>query len=151
MLYAKLAAALFAIDEYIKCYFEQNGKAGKHLPAFNDKILLTKYHNTGAALNMGSTKQKTMAMISVVFTLSLTLVFVITLGMKGKHTLKTGLAFLLGGAFSNTYDRLTREYVVDYFSINSKNNKIRNVVFNISDFCIIIGSFLLVISDTFKR
>ena len=38
----------------------------------------------------------------------------VTLGQKGKAALKLGLAFLLGGAFSNTYDRLKRKYVVDY-------------------------------------
>ena len=35
------------------------------------------------------------------------------LGMRGKKLLKAGLSLLLGGAFSNTYDRVMREYVVD--------------------------------------
>ena len=49
-------------------------------------------------------------------TVLVTLLFVLTLGTKGNKALKTGLAMLLGGAFSNTYDRLKRKYVVDYFS-----------------------------------
>ena len=52
---------------------------------------------------------------------------------------------LLGGAFSNAYDRLKRGYVVDYFSLNLKWEPLRRVVFNISDFCILIGAMLVAI------
>ena len=58
---------------------------------------------------------------------------------------------MLGGAFSNTYDRLKRKYVVDYVSFPVKNEKIRNVVFNISDFCIMIGALLMVLGSDDKH
>jgi len=54
--------------------------------------------------------------------------------------LKMSMALLLGGAYSNLYDRMKREYVVDYFGFNVKNQKLRSIVFNISDFCIMIGA-----------
>ena len=63
--------------------------------------------------------------------------------MKGKRLLKTGLALILGGAYSNTYDRLRRKYVVDYITFP----KISTVVFNLSDFGIMIGAMLLTISE----
>ena len=151
MNYVRMAAVLFTIDEFIKNYVEEQGKAGKSLPAFKNKIILTKSHNKGAMLNLGEKNQHAMAMLSVAFTLFVLGFFVATLGMKGRKTLKTGLAFILGGAFSNTYDRLTRKYVVDYFSFNVKNEKIRNVVFNISDMFIILGSLIFVISESFKK
>jgi signal peptidase II len=77
---------------------------------------------------------------------------VATLGKKGKVLLKTGLAFILGGAYSNTYDRLRRKYVVDYISFDLKSgnklaDKFKKIVFNISDFAIIIGSMFLVINE----
>ena len=62
--------------------------------------------------------------------------------------LKLGLSLLLGGAFSNTYDRFTREYVVDYFSFCSPWKGLNRIVFNISDFCIIIGSLIAVLSTS---
>ena len=63
------------------------------------------------------------------------------------RVMRTGLAFLLGGAFSNTYDRLKRKYVVDYFSLNVKWKRLRRIVFNISDFCIMTGALLTVIGS----
>ena len=59
--------------------------------------------------------------------------------------MKTGLSIVLGGAYSNTYDRLFRTYVVDYISFGVKNQKLRRVVYNIADFCIMIGTILVVI------
>lgn len=151
MIYTIIALLLCGTDECIKRYVEEYRRAGENLPAIHNKIILKKYHNTGAMLNLGDKKQKVMAMISVIFTVFMSGVFVATLGFKGKALLKTGLALLLGGAFSNTYDRLYRKYVVDYFSFNTKNKKIRNIVFNISDFGIIIGSFLMVLSEQFAK
>ena len=54
-------------------------------------------------------------------------------------------SLLLGGAFSNTYDRLKRKYVVDYFSFGVKWEPLRAIVFNISDFCILIGALIIAI------
>ena len=59
-----------------------------------------------------------------------------------------GLSVLLGGSFSNTYDRLKRKYVVDYFSFNVKCCGIRRIVFNISDFCIMIGAAMAVLGTS---
>ncbi|MDE6319457.1 MAG: signal peptidase II, partial [Lachnospiraceae bacterium] len=42
-----------------------------------------------------------------------------------------------------TYDRLVRKYVVDYVSFPVRNPRIRRIVFNISDFCILIGALLM--------
>ena len=61
--------------------------------------------------------------------------------------MKFGLSLLLGGAFSNTYDRLKRGYVVDYFRVNVPVKRIRKLIFNISDFCIMIGALLIVLEE----
>ena len=47
-------------------------------------------------------------------------------------------------------DRLTRGYVVDYFSFNVKWEKLRRLVFNISDF-FILGGTLLSLVGLLKR
>ena len=82
----------------------------------NNLIKIRKYHNPGAFLNIMQHKKKLLHAISIGFTLTITLFFLLTLCHKGNRVLKLGLALLLGGAFSNTYDRLSRNYVIDYFS-----------------------------------
>ena len=77
-------------------------------------------------------------------TMGATIVFIFTMGQKGVGMLKWGLSLLLGGAYSNTYDRLSRHYVVDYVSFPVKNRFLRNIIFNTSDFCILVGAMLCV-------
>ena len=96
---------------------------------------------------MGERVRPLIAFVSVLLSLVMTAVFVMTLGSRGSAVLKTGLALLLGGAYSNTYDRLRRKYVVDYFSFGVKWQKLRHVVFNLSDFCIAVGAMMLVLGS----
>ena len=48
----------------------------------------------------------------------------------------------MGGAFSNAYDRLKRGYVVDYVSFDIGSKRLKNIVFNVSDFFIMIGALI---------
>lgn len=150
MSYIGLAFCIFVIDGLIKYRIEKYGKAGEVLPALRGKIVIRKYHNTGAMLSLGAAKQSMIAMISLLFTVFMTGVFVATLGNKGAHTLKLGLALLLGGAYSNTYDRIKRKYVVDYLSFPVKNKRLRNIIFNVSDFAIMIGAVLYAIGEMLR-
>lgn len=146
MKYMIISAALFIVDGIIKYRVEKYGRAGEILPILKGKLLFRKFHNTGAMLGVGGKTPHLIACISVLFSVFMTGVFVATLGYHGKAALKSGLALLIGGAYSNTYDRVKRKYVVDYVSFPVKNKKIRNIVFNISDFGIMIGALLLCIS-----
>lgn len=146
-IYTAIAALLCGADSLIKYAIERNHPDGELRPALNGKIMIRKFHNKGAMLNLGASRQQTMAVISVIFTVFMTGVYVGTLGTRGRHMLKTGLSLILGGAYSNTYDRLFRKYVVDYVSFEVRNPRLRNIVFNLSDFGIMIGSCLLVISQ----
>lgn len=150
MVYIGVACCIFVIDGLIKYRVEKYGKAGEILPALRGKIRIHKHHNKGAMLSVGSGKQSIIAMISLLFTVFMTGVFVATLGNYGAHTLKIGLALLLGGAYSNTYDRIKRKYVVDYVSFPVKNKRLRNIIFNISDFAIMIGAVLYVIGEMLR-
>ncbi|MDE6405583.1 MAG: signal peptidase II, partial [Lachnospiraceae bacterium] len=57
----------------------------------------------------------------------------------------------VGGAYRNTYVRITRKYVVDYVSFPVKTRGILWIFFNISDFCIFIGALLLVLGETRRK
>ena len=136
--------AIFIMDLLIKNYIERTDYEGEGKPLLGGRLLIHRYHNKGAFLNVGEGRRGLVSVLSVVLTLGATVLFLVTFTCRGSRLLKVGLAFLLGGAYSNTYDRLVRKYVVDYVSFPVKNQKIRNIVFNISDFCIMIGALLMV-------
>jgi len=138
--YIAVIAFIFAAELTIKGTMEEKGEEGKRVLICRDKIFLTKFHNRGAFLGLGQKKPQLLLGISIGIVLACTLLFLMTLGQKGKRLLKMSMALLLGGAYSNLYDRMKREYVVDYFGFNVKNQKLRSIVFNISDFCIMIGA-----------
>lgn len=144
---AILAAGIFILDLILKNQIEKTMVEGKEKPFCKGRLLIKRYHNKGAFLDLGEKKQGVVACISLLLTLCMTVIFLSTFTFRGNSTLKAGLAFLLGGAYSNTYDRLVRKYVVDYVSFPVKNERLRRIVFNLSDFCIMIGAVLLVIGE----
>ena len=137
-----LLVMIFWGDFFLKNYIESHVEESEERKICHGRFLIRKHHNKGMMLNAGQKKRRLVAAISLVFTLLLTLVFLVSLGHRGNHLLRLGLSLLLGGAFSNTYDRLRRGYVVDYLSFPVKWQGLRKVVFNCSDFCIIIGALL---------
>lgn len=149
--FAALAFGIFVLDLLLKNYMERNLEEGENRPFCKGRLLIRKYHNKGAFLDVGEKKQGLVTALSLGLTLFMTVIFLSTFTMRGNSTLKAGLALLLGGAYSNTYDRLTRKYVVDYVSFPVKNRRIRRIVFNISDFCIMIGALLLVLGETRRK
>lgn len=179
-----IIATVFFGDQWIKNRIEQMEE--RHTTAvtdvakeyFDGRIKIRKYHNRGAMLNLGQHHQKVVAALSVVLSVAAIVVFLFSLGRKGNNLMRVGMALLLGGAFSNTYDRLKRKYVVDYVSFgvrkwrkstplgedtprrkntpwrkdtpwrkNSFGKWFENIVFNISDFCIMIGAVLTAFSS----
>ena len=147
MRYAVLSVLIFLLDLGIKNRIEENKTEGETEEVFNGRLLIRKYHNRGAALDVGEKRSGLVALFSLALTLAMTVVFLLTFSIRGGKLLKTGLAMLLGGAYSNTYDRLRRHYVVDYVSFPVKNPAIRRIVFNISDFCIMIGALCMVLGS----
>ncbi len=149
MIYAGIIAGIFLLELFLKGYIEKNKTEGKIEEKCGGVLWIRKYHNKGAFLNLMEKHRPVVAGVSIVFSIVLTVMFVLTLGKKGKALLKTGLALLLGGSYSNTYDRLRRKYVVDYFSIHIPKGpfkKLSTVIFNIADFCIMIGAMIIAIA-----
>lgn len=160
MPYFMTLMSLFTVDSIIKYRIEKGDSVGKQ-PRAGGRIVIKRHHNRGAMLNVGDRNQHLIALLSLVLCAFVTGIFVATLGRKGKGVLKAGLALILGGAYSNTYDRLRRKYVVDYFSVHLVNvekcssqllgkldDRFSSIVFNLSDFGIIIGAMLLVLSES---
>ena len=144
MHYILLSAGIFVLETFIKQKREENTQDKEYL---NGKTVITTYHNYGAFLNGGDKRPVLVKLVSVILTIVLSILFAFTFTKYGKKELRTGLSFLLGGAYSNTYDRVKRGYVVDYLSFPKLPGKIKYIVFNISDFCIMIGACLIVIKQ----
>lgn len=145
--YADISAAVFLLDYFLKNKVEETVTEGTVKGICGGRLLLRRHHNKGAFLNVGEKKSPVVAVLSVALSLAATTAFLLTFTMKGGKMMKLGLSLLLGGAYSNTYDRLRRKYVVDYVSFPVRNKKIRGIVFNISDFCIMLGAKLMVLSQ----
>lgn len=140
-----IISCIFFGDYKIKKYVEEKIDGPK--PILGGRILVRRYHNRGAMLNLGQRRSKIVTVVSLFLCLLLTAVFLLSLGQRGNNLLRIGLSFLLGGAFSNTYDRLKRKYVVDYFSFQVKWKPLGRIVYNLSDFCIITGALLAVLGS----
>ncbi len=151
MKYLTVILGIFGLELGIKNYIEKSLEEGEKSPKCKKALVIRKYHNRGAFLNMGERRPWIVAALSVILTLLLSGFFVFTLTMAGGGMLQWGLTLMLGGAYSNTYDRIRRKYVVDYVSFNVPFKKLKQVVFNISDFCIMIGAMLSVISEICKK
>lgn len=151
MKYLAVISGILGLDLGIKSYIEKNINEGEVREKPGCLLIIKKHHNKGAFLNFGEKKRKIVMLLSVLMTAMLTVFFILTLGTAGKGALKWGLTLLLGGAYSNTYDRLFRKYVVDYVSFNVPFQRLRQVVFNLGDFCIMIGAMLSVLSEICKK
>lgn len=151
MQYLAVIFSIFGLELGIKNYIEKSVEKGEKHPKCGGWILVQKYHNKGAFLNAGEKRRRAVAAASVFLSLVLTVLFVGSFTMMGSGLLKWGLTVMLGGAYSNTYDRIRRKYVVDYVSFNVPFKRLRQVVFNISDFCIMIGALLGVLAEICKK
>ena len=150
MLYVLISILIFTVDFLIKQNMEESRKLGEEEKILGGKILLRKFYNTGAMFGFLKERQKLVAGVSAGISAGAVIAYFYLLGKQGMNLLKLGAAFIIGGAASNVYDRLVRKYVIDYFSFNVKIEKIKRIIFNISDLFIFVGSFLIVLGD-FRR
>ena len=150
MKYLLTILGIFGLDFGVKGHIEKTTKEGSEKKLCGGLLLLRHHHNRGAFLNMGQKRQGVVAAVSVALSIVLTALFAGSLTLAGKGLLKWGLTLMLGGAYSNTYDRIRHGYVVDYLSFRSRSEYMSGIVYNISDFCIAAGALLTVIDTVFE-
>lgn len=146
-MYIFIIVAIFLGEFYVKNSIEKKYVNGKQKKIMRNRIRIRKSYNYGFAFNKGEKCPLLVATLSLGLAVFCTLVFIFSLGKNGNTLLRLGLSFLLGGAYSNTYDRIRRKYVVDYFSFEVKSVKLRNLVFNLSDIFILIGVLMVILSE----
>lgn len=139
MFYLFIVLGIFVGDLILKNYIEKHKTLGKTEEILKGKILVTRYHNQGAFLNLLEKRREILLFSSGAFLGLMAMFLLLLIPQKSKRLLKLGVALMLGGASSNVYDRVKRGYVVDYFSFSF----LKKVVFNISDIFIFLGSMIV--------
>lgn len=144
--YLLIITLVFITDLIIKTVIEKTRSQGKKDSYFNGKIIIQKYYNKGFALDKFEKYPKLVSCGSAAVCIILLIRLLVLLFQKGYKGLKVALSLIIGGASSNVFDRFTKHYVVDYISFDVKWKKLQKVVFNLSDFCIIAGTLLMMFS-----
>lgn len=150
------AAAIFVLDRLTKIWIEANVSAYETLnviPGFFD-IVHTK--NRGAAFGMFADSDHPLRTALLVGVSLLVLIFVAVAllrpgkaGFRPTRTTLAGLAFIMGGALGNIYDRVLYGEVTDFLEFYS--GAWRFAAFNIADSAITVGAGLLLLDMWLTR
>ena len=99
-----ILAGIFWGDFFLKNYIELHVDERDERVICKGKFLIRKHHNKGMMLNAGQKRRRLVAVVSLAFTLILTVVFIVSLGHRGNNLLRLGLSLLLGGCLLYTSD-----------------------------------------------
>lgn len=145
MKYAIVATAVFAGDFVVKEHIEKQRDGKEETVICSNKVVVKKYHNTGAAFNFMEQRPGLVKGVCGAVLFVLSMLWYVCSRKKGNPGMLLGLSLSIGGGASNFYDRVKRGYVVDYFSFCTPFQKLNQVIFNISDLCIFLGSLMVVV------
>ncbi len=137
------------LAESLKNYAEENLQPGTE-KKLTGRIVLRRVHNQGVGFELLSECPEEVKKLSLAVTTVVTGAGAVVGAGKGRILEKLGLTLTAAGAWSNTWDRFRRGYVVDYIGIRQKNKKFDRLTYNVGDFCIVAGSILWVAGNTVK-
>ena len=145
------ALGIFALDRCTKWLIETRVAFWEIYPVIPGFFQIVHTKNPGIAFGLFSdTDNPAAGSLLIVFSL-LVLGFISTLlwqhtrHIAGEHwTLRLGLAFVLGGAIGNLYDRVIHGSVTDFLDFHYKG--LHFPVFNAADSAITVGAVLLLIN-----
>lgn len=140
-------AVLVALEQAVKHTVKKNLEEGEKRSLFHGKIILTRFHNKGAAFGKITKKPGTARMLSILALAALAGAFFPVYFRKENGILKLGTSLLAAGGISNVLDRVRQGYVVDYISFSKKKGrKCPHYVYNMADFFIFSGAGLNLLS-----
>ncbi|MDO5147185.1 MAG: signal peptidase II [Eubacteriales bacterium] len=151
MIYLKTIARVIIADtmgkEYIRNREEEDG-----VKTFPMGIELRRLENPGAACGIGKEDAEAVTKCSAAVLAGCGLLLAWEAITKKKRTVRgLGLSLLVGGGLCNVQDRLAKGTVTDYIRLTRFPIKyVRELVFNLSDFCIFIGAILFAVGGKFR-
>ena len=149
--FAGLFVALATFDMGIKQHVEETFKKGENKNTKVPKLVLRKVHNKGFCLNMLDKNPAVVRGTSAALCGAIGGYAYQIFGKRGKWLEKSGITILGAGAVSNTFDRLVRGYVVDYFGVETKNSKLSKITANIADVYVLFGTLILLVAKGKKE
>lgn len=150
LLLMSLTLILALIDIVIKFYVEGNIARGEKHEMMEGKVEVRKVYNKGFAFNLMEKRSEDVRVISAFVAVVLTIYQCLTLMRKKHFGKKVGLSLMVAGAWSNTFDRWVRKYVIDYIGFKTKWEKINRLTFNLGDFFLAIGAAFVALSSLFS-
>lgn len=144
------AIGIAIADIGIKSYIESNYKQGEKKDILGGKVQIRKVYNKGMAFNFLDDNPEFVKKVSCILTTVLSLYYLFLLLRKGSFLTKAGFTLFIGGAWSNTFDRWFRGYVVDYIGFNTNWKKFDRLTFNLADFSILLGTDLVTLGEIIK-
>ncbi len=140
MLYVGLFILLVSLDMGAKQYIDDTFATGEEKPIGLGPVVLRKEYNHGYLMNFLHDYPQAVKAGSAAAAVILALYDGKLLLEKGRPLHKLGMTFLSAGAFSNIYDRLFRDALIDYIGIS-------NVTANLADVYILFGSGLALVTQ----
>ena len=145
MIWLLAVIGIFVGDGLCKTYMDRSLQEKEQRPILGGHVILRKFHNPGAMLGLGQNRKPVLGLVSGLMTGALAFGWLYALREKSGRLLKLALSFLLGGALSNGWDRIRQGFVVDYFSFRVPMERLRRIVFNLSDLFIFAGAGLMLL------
>lgn len=142
-----ITACLAMLDITMKSVMEGYLKQGEERTAFGGKVILRKVYNRGFCLNILKNKPEIVRYTSAYAAVILTIYQLATLLRRRRFGKKVGLSLLTAGAWSNTFDRWFRGYVIDYVGVEIKKEKLTRLTYNLADFFIAAGAVIVMMSE----
>ncbi|UOO37653.1 signal peptidase II [Oscillospiraceae bacterium CM] len=137
MVYFILAAFIVLLDQMSKYYLALRLAPGKTAALLPGILHMTYVKNTGAAFSFLSDMRWVLVAVSAAVII-LIVIIMLRYGQKMSLVGRLGLAFVLGGAFSNLIDRVALGYVADFFEFEF----VRFAIFNVADIFITVGGMV---------
>ena len=133
---------LFAADQILKSYTEQNMDKGEEKP-LTEHVVLRRVSNPGMCLNLLADKPGIVKWLSLAAAGTVSFLYALALFRKKGFWKKKALSLMTAGAWSNTFDRFARGHVADYIGFKCKNKKLSSITYNLADFFIAAGAAFL--------
>lgn len=141
-IYMSMFLVLVCIDMGIKQYIEDTFEEGEERETLVPGLVLRKVYNKGFAFNILERTPDLIRKCSVFAAAGVLISDCWIFSRKKRMAGKLGMTLVSAGAFSNVYDRLLRERVVDYIGVQSKNKKLSNLTANFADVYLAVGAVL---------
>lgn len=141
---------LAGFDLYVKRFVEKELVRGEEQEECGGHIVIRRVHNKGFAFDLADKYPNIVKWVSIA-ALSSIVSCALFIWKQGTSMLEKLAAILVvAGGLSNTYERVKKGYVVDYIAFKTKWKKFNRLTFNLGDFCIFLGGFVLLMKMIVK-